>query len=205
LNPSTKDVWNTHYKKEKSKLSFPDENLVRILSRLQKKGKALDFGAGSGRHSFLLKSFGFQVVALDYAQASLEIIREADPEIETIHSESYPYPIQDSSMELVVSWGVLHYNTDLEITHIVKEYKRILKQDGYLVGTLRADKDTHLNLESGKIQLSDLKNAQARLFRLEELKDILSDFRDLQFGYMERTPIGNLDQRIAHWIFQAKK
>lgn len=206
MNPSTKDVWNEHYNREKSRLSFPDENLVRILSKLpETRGKALDFGAGSGRHSFLLKSFGYSVTALDYAFNSLKIISEADSEIQTIHSERFPYPMESESFDLLVSWGVLHYNSDEEITEIVKEYQRLLKDGGYLAGTLRASSDTHLKLQGENIGLGDLKNAKAKLFSQEQVKSILSDFQDLQLGYMERTPIGKLEERICHWIFLARK
>jgi SAM-dependent methyltransferase len=208
LNPSTREIWNQHYKKEKSKLSFPDENLVRILSKLPNQNqtkKALDFGAGSGRHSFLLKSFGYEVTALDYSKNSLEIIQDIDPEIQTVYAETYPYLFVNESFDLIVSWGVLHYNSIEDIQAIVQEYHRILKKNGYLTGTIRANTDTHLKVQDGKIGLEDLKNARVKLFSLEELKFILRDFIDLKIGYIERTPIGNLEERICHWIFLAQK
>ncbi|MCX7997677.1 MAG: class I SAM-dependent methyltransferase [Leptospiraceae bacterium] len=198
-------IWNEHYTKEKSRLIYPDENLVRILAKLPHEGKALDFGAGSGRHSFLLKSLGFQVTALDYAKNSLQMIQEFDKDIHVVHAESPPYPFIENEFSVIVSWGVLHYNTDEEIIKILQEYKRILKENGYLIGTLRANTDTHLKLTKGKIALDDLKNAQARLFNLEEVQNLLKDFKNLQIGYMERTPLGKLEERICHWIFLAQK
>lgn len=197
-------IWNEHYKKEKSRLTYPDENLVRILSKLPHEGKALDFGAGSGRHSFLLKSLGFEVTALDYAKNSLQIIQEVSNDIHVVYAESPPYPFSDQEFSIIVSWGVLHYNSEENINKILQEYKRILKKDGYLIGTLRANTDTHLKLNSGSIGLSDLQNANARLFTLEEVYSILVDFKNIQVGYMERTPLGKLEERICHWIFQAQ-
>ena len=75
LNKSNPKIWDSHYAKEKSKLVFPDENLVRILSRIPTTGAALDHGAGSGRHTILLKSYGFQVSACDYSSKSMDSIK----------------------------------------------------------------------------------------------------------------------------------
>ncbi|MCB1178864.1 MAG: class I SAM-dependent methyltransferase [Leptospiraceae bacterium] len=202
----TSEIWNTHYSREKSKLTFPDENLVRVLSKLPiQSGKALDFGAGSGRHSYLLKSRGWEVTALDYAEKSLDQIKEIDKEIHLVHSTNPPYPFSDNEFDLIVNWGVLHYNSHENILKIISEFKRILKPNGIVTGTLRSDSDTHLSVKNGKIQIEDLKSADVSLFSLEDLKEYFKDFKNLQIGYMERTPIGNLEQRICHWIYMAEK
>lgn len=207
MNPSkTEDVWNSHYTRAKSKLSFPDENLVRILSKLPiSNGRALDFGAGSGRHSLLLKSFGWEVTALDFAKNSLDQIHELDESIGLVHATEPPYPFQDGGFDLIVSWGVLHYNSSELISRIVSEYHRILKDGAFIAGTIRADRDTHLKIKDGQIQLSDLKSAQAQLFSQKEVVSIFKNFSNVQLGYMERTPMGKLEERICHWIFLVQK
>lgn len=203
---STSNIWNEHYNRVKSKLLFPDENLVRILSKIEiKEGKALDFGAGSGRHSILLKNFGFQVTALDYSENSLSLVKEADSAIETVLAESPPYPFKDNEFDILVSWGVLHYNTNEIIEEMINEYHRILKKNSYLIGTIRADRDTHLGIENGKIKTKDLEGAQAKLFSKEDILSSLRKFNNIQLGYMERTPIGKLEEVISHWIFLCKK
>lgn len=203
---NTSEIWNDHYNRVKSRLLFPDENLVRILSKIEiKEGKALDFGAGSGRHSILLKNFGFKVTALDYSENSLSLVKEADSSINTILVDSPPYPFLNNEFEILVSWGVLHYNSENIIKDMIKEYYRIIKKEGYLAGTIRADKDTHLGVENGKIKTKDLEGAHAILYSKDEVLDLLNDFKNIQLGYMERTPIGKLEERISHWIFLCKK
>ena len=88
---------------------------------------------------------------------------------------------------------------------MIKEYYRIIKKEGYLAGTIRADKDTHLGVENGKIKTKDLEGAHAILYSKDEVLDLLNDFKNIQLGYMERTPIGKLEERISHWIFLCKK
>ncbi len=203
---NTSQIWNDHYNRVKSKLLFPDENLVRILSKIEiKEGKALDFGAGSGRHSILLKNFGFKVTALDYSENSLSLVKEADNSIETVLADLPPYPFKDNEFDILVSWGVLHYNSQNIIKDMINEYHRIIKRDCYLAGTVRADRDTHLGVENGKIKTKDLEGAQAILYSKDEVLDLLKDFKNIQLGYMERTPIGKLEERISHWIFLCKK
>lgn len=201
---NSRDIWNEHYQKEKSKLFYPDENLVRILSRIEHKGEALDFGAGSGRHSLLLQQLGYKVTAVDYSHNSIKYIQETFPGIQAKLINKPPYPFQDKQFSLIVSWGVLHYNTYQESKNIVLEYNRLLKQNAYLLGTIRSDNDTHLKLQDGMVGLDDLKNSRVQLYSLTKLQELLKDFADVQYAYMERTPLGKLEDRICHWIFLAK-
>jgi len=203
-NKANPEIWDKHYQREKSRLIFPDENLVRILSRIPQGETALDHGAGSGRHSVLLKSCGFQVTACDYSAKSIETIQRTLPGVETDIIRSRNLPYENGKFDLVVSWGVLHYNSEEEAIHIVKEIKRVLKTGGHFVGTVRSNSDTHLKVNDGQIGLTDLSGGSVRLYSLEELKTLLKDFSNLEFGYSERSPIGKLEERICHWIFQAK-
>ncbi|MBP9885348.1 MAG: class I SAM-dependent methyltransferase [Leptospiraceae bacterium] len=204
LNKSNPEVWDAHYQKEKSALTFPDENLVRILSRIPHVGNALDHGAGSGRHSFLLQSYGFQVTACDYSAKSIQTIQETILGVATDVITSTSLPYDSGKFDLVVSWGVLHYNTLEDAFKIVNEIKRVLKPNGYFTGTVRSSSDTHLKSNDGVIGLADLSGGKVKLYSLDELKSLLKEFTNIQFGYMERTPMGKLDERICHWIFQAK-
>jgi len=204
----TQKIWDSHYTKSKSQLTYPDENLVRILSKLPKsddlhsKIKALDLGAGSGRHTILLKNFGFETYAIDYSKESIDMIQSLIPEITAVQINKLPYPLESNSFDLIVSWGMLHYNSTSEIKNILKEIKRILRPNGYFIGTLRSDKDTHL-LQTSKdnIQLEDLKGGFVQLFSEIECSNLLNDFNNISLGYMERSPMGKLEQRIAHHIF----
>lgn len=204
----TKSIWDSHYTKSKSQLAYPDENLVRILAKLpnifnpNSQPRALDLGAGSGRHTILLKNRGFETYAIDYSKESIDMIQSSIPEIKAVHNDKLPYPFDANSIEIIVCWGMLHYNSNEEIEEILKEVKRILKPNGFFIGTIRSDKDTHLRQSSkGNIQLEDLKGGFVQLFSEKECLNLLKDFRNISLGYMERTPMGKLDQKIAHHIF----
>ncbi|RHX84565.1 class I SAM-dependent methyltransferase [Leptospira stimsonii] len=209
--PTSQSAWNNHYTRSKSRLGYPDENLVRMLSKIETNSKestakknALDFGAGSGRHSNLLNEFGYQVFATDYTENAIQTITKEYPFVKASVTGNPPYSFENSFFDVIVSWGVLHYNTAELAKQILDEKKRILKPGGFLAGSVRAVGDTHLQAKGTKIQTADLKGAYSRFYTLEELKQDLSGFSQIDFGYTERTPLGKLEERICHWIFLAK-
>ncbi|EMO29789.1 methyltransferase domain protein [Leptospira interrogans serovar Bataviae str. HAI135] len=211
MNPSessSRSAWNFHYTKTKSRLVYPDENLVRMISKIdlnkQKEKKALDFGTGSGRHCVLLNEFGYQVYATDYTENSIKTVQETFPFVKTSLGGDPPFPFEENFFDVIVSWGVLHYNSVQSAKNILKEKMRILKKGGYLAGSVRAVGDTHLQVQETVVGTADLKGAYTRFYTLEELKEDLKGFSYIDFGYTERTPLGKLEERICHWIFLAK-
>ncbi|AKH76841.1 methyltransferase domain-containing protein [Leptospira interrogans] len=211
MNPSefsSRSAWNFHYTRTKSRLSYPDENLVRMLSKIdsnkQEEKKALDFGTGSGRHCVLLNEFGYQVYATDYTENSIKTVQEMFPFVKTSLGGAPPFPFKENFFDVIVSWGVLHYNSVRSARDILKEKMRILKKGGYLAGSVRAVGDTHLQVQETVVGTADLKGAYTRFYTLEELKEDLKGFSHIDFGYTERTPLGKLEERICHWIFLAK-
>lgn len=202
---NSKIAWDNHYTREKSKLHFPDENLVRILAKISSRGSALDFGCGSGRHSFYLESLGFSVTASDFSDNALEMIRKESSTIETKLVSHPPFPFKNNSFDLLLSWGVIHYNSYEDALEIINEYLRILKPGGILLASIRAEGDTHLQLKDNEVKLTDISGASAYLYSKERVEKIMKPFSSWELGYTERRPLGNYDQRICHWITKSIK
>ena len=202
----TKKTWDKHYLREKSFLDHPDENLVRIFSKMQLTPNSciFDLGAGNGRHSFYMKNLGFKVFAGDVSENSISMINEQNQGIESFLLDNFSYPFRDDFFDLVICWGVLHYNSDIDVLSILNELKRVLKKGGFVLGSVRSNRDTYLDIKSNEIKLEDLKGGYAKLYSFEELQDLFADFSDIQIGHTERTILGSLDKKISHWIFQAK-
>ncbi|WP_039934206.1 class I SAM-dependent methyltransferase [Leptospira inadai] len=204
----SKQAWETHYTRSKSKLNYPDENLVRILSRIPPSTtsrQALDFGAGSGRHCVLLNEYGYEVSAADYSENSVLSIRESYPWTKTFLLDRPPYPFQNGQFDLIVSWGVLHYNHPDMAKAMLNDLRRIMKPGAYLAASVRALGDTHLQAKDGRIGTPDLKGGSTWFYSESEIMDLGSEFSSFELGYTERTPLGKLDERICHWIFLARK
>ncbi len=202
-----RDVWNSHYDRPRAVLDFPDENLVRLLQN-QPRGPALDFGCGSGRHIRLLLDLRFTpVYATDCSDRALDICRErfeSTGEAQVIRLPAMGglprVPVSDNSFQVIVCWGVLHYNPSRTMDALLAEFRRILKPGGVLLGTLRSSQDTHFahNPDMDGAEIFTFTEAEARA-------KLAAHFKDIRLGYMERTLMDDLSRRICHWIFEAKK
>ncbi|HOQ12202.1 MAG TPA: methyltransferase domain-containing protein, partial [Spirochaetota bacterium] len=120
-------------------------------------------------------------------------------------------PFKDSSIDIIISWGSLHYCDKDNMIKMLSQIHRVLKRGGRLLATLRKDSDTYL--KKGKhiqnntwiTELGDLKGSVVSFFSQEELKSLFKIFNNVQYGWMERTLIGDVDKVIAHWVISAEK
>jgi tellurite methyltransferase len=79
--------------------------LVDALARLPRGDglRALDLASGAGRHSFLLASRGWQVTAVDWSEAALELLRARELNIHTVAAdiEAGAFQIEPDSWDLI--------------------------------------------------------------------------------------------------------
>lgn len=212
-----KTDWNLHYKKNKSVLAYPDENLVRlIMKELQRYNSldelaAIDIGCGSGRHIAFLQHTGLShVFGTDNSMNALELCRDLNPE-QLINCDNRSIPLRDEYFDISVAWGSLHYSTKTEIIPMINEIRRITKSGGAFFATLRSDKDTylktgkHLGNNTWQTGLDDLSGTVVSFYNEEELTEIFSGFGEFKYGWMARTIMGDTSKLISHWIISARK
>jgi SAM-dependent methyltransferase len=215
----TRESWNNHYQKDKSIQKYPDENLVRLIPDLNsfsqtisdadsaQHTRALDLGCGSGRHFGLLHEKGYsEICGLDISENSVQICSRlysfAKTDLLVLPSGNAPSPLhlpfKDDFFSIVILWGVLHYNQENIRSQMLAEVRRIVQPGGLVIGTVRSDKDTHFKKNP------DINDAQIFFFSESEVRDMLSGFfTEIELGYAERSPVGRLEERVAHWIFRA--
>ncbi len=209
--------WNTHYGRDKSILSYPDENLVRMLSKNTGKSdnpeklRAVDIGTGSGRHLDLLQNFGFgEVYGSDYSIEGLNVCRERGF-TNLVNCENINMPFRDSSFNTAVAWGSLHYSDKKDLRIMVSEILRVLEEGGNLYATLRSHRDTylrrgkHIGENTWTTGIDDLSGTTVSFYDEDELREYFSDFSFLEYGWMERTIMGDTSKIISHWVLHAVK
>ena len=207
--------WDNHYKRTKSQLFYPDENLVRLIKSNYKNNEdstiAIDLGCGSGRHLVLLKELGFKKsFGLDISFNALDMVKQ-NLDIQCVQNNNTAIPLKDNSVEMVVAWGSLHYATKDTCSAMIKEIHRILKSGGHLLGTLRSDRDTYLkkgkHIENNTwiTDLDDIDGSTVSFYKEEELKQYLDIFSTWNHGYIERSIIGDSEKIISHWVIDAVK
>ena len=211
----TESVWNNHYVRPKSALDYPDENLVRMIKPYLDKYNNLeklllfDCGCGSGRHLKLASELGIKnIVGGDIALNGLRIAEHFG--FPLIQCDSRNLPFRDSSIDIIICWGSLHYGPKSDIPVHIRELNRVLKRNGVIFGTLRSSCDTmlrsgrHIGNNEWITDLDDVKSSHVSFFSEEELTGYLGDF-NLKYGLIERTPLNSINTRISHWYFQAEK
>lgn len=211
-----KNEWDSHYRKNKSVLFYPDENLVRLVAGLTKNSpcagmKAVDIGCGSGRHLALLENSGIgSVCGTDYSMNALNICRNSGFPLVT-NCDNSSLPFRDETFDLAVAWGSLHYSSKDGMKAMLAEVKRIIRKGGHLFATLRNDNDTylktgtHLGNNTWRTGLNDLTGSTVSFFSEDELKEIFSIFESFSYGWMARTIMGDTSKVISHWVISAKK
>jgi ubiquinone/menaquinone biosynthesis C-methylase UbiE len=208
--------WEEHYTRERSVLSYPDENLVRMLHRhLNSIGtmnslKAVDLGCGSGRHLKLLVESGISsVTGIDNSFNALRICRKNYSSL--LQSDNLDLPIKEKSIDIAVAWGSLHYNHKRELPRMIDEIMRILNPGGVLFATLRSERDTlmkkgrHLGNDVWQTNLDDIEGSLVSFFSESELNEYFCRFSSLKYGIMERSIIGDTGKLVSHWVIFAEK
>ena len=110
-------------------------------------------------------------------------------------------PYQNNSFDFVLSWGVLHYLKEDEVKSCISEVYRVLKTNGIFLLSVRSDQDTHLKKVSGQ---KDLLGMKSLFYSKKDVFKIMSPFKILEYGYMERNWLSS-NKNISHHILECQK
>lgn len=92
----------------------------------------LDVACGSGRFSIPISQHGINVAAVDIDLIPLRKLIGVSREITVIRGDANRLPFKDSSFDCVFSIETIDY---LDAINLLKEYKRVLKDNGFLIIT----------------------------------------------------------------------
>ena len=167
--------WNEAHKKySKDKLTY-DDWLDKYKDILDKTSKTiLDLGCGEGSDSLYLTERGFKVLSVDYSPVALELVRKNVKGAKTALIDlTEPLPFEDDSFEVIIADLSLHYFDSETTFKIMKELKRILVKDGYLLARVNSTLD--INYGANKGELIDpnyylVNGYKKRFFDLEDTK-----------------------------------
>ena len=139
--------WDRRWKTEEGRNNWldPEPEVIAVTRRLRNRGvsRVLDLGCGVGRHSILLASLGFSVVAFDASSNGIAFARsraKADGIFFLIGLMS-ELPFGNCSFDYVLAWNVIYHGNRSIVGQSLREIRRILKPGGFFQGTMLSKTD----------------------------------------------------------------
>lgn len=141
MKESSRSNWEQFWEEKKDVhhvYSNQDRVLRNLLPLTDLKGKrVLEIGAGTGRDSFTMTEYGALVVQLDYAEASLRILKRLAEEMKVeshiVAGDGFRMPFRDATFDIVFHQGLLEHFRRPEADRLLKENIRVLKRGGLLL------------------------------------------------------------------------
>jgi predicted TPR repeat methyltransferase len=136
------DEWAQSYDDDLTSWSYQAPAVVAdaVVTRHPAAGSVLDVGCGTGLVGRALRARGFagELIGLDISEASLGIARQHGGYDSLEQADlQRPLPIEDDSVDAVVSVGVMTYLPDVEA--VWREFARVARPEGIVVATQRED------------------------------------------------------------------
>lgn len=105
-------------------------NLIKKFSAGNKPSLALDAGCGTGYFMQDLKEFAFPI-GIDNSEHSLSYAKKKTKNI--IRGDICNMPFKDEAFDLITTLGVLYNETVTDDDAAIKEFSRVLKNNGILI------------------------------------------------------------------------
>jgi SAM-dependent methyltransferase len=177
--------------------------------------RALDIGAGFGRHSFnILRKRANEVHATDISPYWVKRLhnrakREHVENVEVLRHPMDSIPFKDGSYDLIVHWDVLAHGNKEERERAMHEAHRLLEKGGLLVLSTLSEK--HANYGKGKEVepntfvggLEGEWGEPHHYFSREELEKLLKGFEIIKMD--EKKRIFGYNKGGIHWNVIARK
>ena len=182
------DYWdNLHKEYNKDEIVYDDwlERFSNIIDNCNT--PILDLGCGSGNNTLYLINKNKKVIACDQSKNAINNIKKNFKEIYDTKCFNMldGFPFEDNNFEVVIADLCLHYFRKKDTLKIIKELKRIIKNNGYLLVRVNSINDINHGAGQGtKVENNLYKTSDGRLKRFFDEKDIKELFKELDLEYL---------------------
>ena len=169
------------------------------------KSLTLDLACGTGSDSLWLQNHGIPSAACDYSLTGLKLFHTYLPLIPVLCFDmTKPFPFPDRTFDALICDMGLHFFSEKDTLSILREIKRILKQDGTAFLRLNAAEDLQPEKIAAEIEphfylLKD--DVNMRYFTWE---DIGRFFANWTACYAERTQMTRYGAPRETWILRCQ-
>lgn len=200
----------------RGRLIWPNEHVIRFVKRNCPTGKEkiLDFGGGAGRDSVALATFGYNVTLMDYNDSGFDFARHradlmgVEAKINYAVNKGLTVSANDNSFDAIVADGSLFYYSEKEEISLLKDLRRVLKENGLLWASWRTTDDSLcLNKESGLYVMQGSREGTNYFFCDKELVRNMyftAGFSEISIDKSEYSEYGG-ESICSWWHVVAKK
>lgn len=201
--------WDRNWQTEEGRAGWtaPDPLALSVAEARFASGarKALDVGAGVGRHALALARLGYDVVALDASAAGLEQIAQAASadglKVGTHHGMMDRLPFDEASFDLLVSWNVIYHGDRDVVARTLAGFRRVLKPGGTLVFTMLSKRNAHFGkgneISPGAFVVPDATDDKVHPHFYCSASELLALLDGFEVFLLE-----DVEQRPTHWHWQ---
>jgi SAM-dependent methyltransferase len=131
------DFWDEVWNREKLKNVYADtiprrHYILRTTKAYLPVGATiLEGGCGLAQYSYFLGQMGYKTIALDYAEKTIEFLKENMPQVNPMLGDVRSLALEDGSLDGYWSIGVIEHFYEGHLD-ILKEMRRVIKAGGYL-------------------------------------------------------------------------
>jgi len=210
--------WEEHHSQKQ--MIYPAEELVRFLyywypdPDSRKNTRALDMGAGSGRHTVLLGKMLFDTFALDQSFSGMKntrtFLNRDGLSGSVLCATLNKLPFKNETFDLIIPWECIFYGDKDFIKSALSEVNRILKPEGVCFTCFRTTKDSHIEngepLSEGVYRCRGEWEGQIlTVLTKGEVEEFLEPYFKTIWFDEQWTTRRNSEQRDALWIILAQK
>ncbi len=145
-------MWD-NWSKKRSNVPVYDLWLDEYKDVLQKNqdNEILDLGCGIGADTLYLLERGYNVLSCDFSIEALKSVQNNIPNSKTLYLDMMKkFPIEDNKYALIIADLSLHYFSNETTIHIMREIKRILKDNGILLSRVASVNDFNFGAGQGE-------------------------------------------------------
>lgn len=187
------------YIKSIENYSIPEKDA--FIALLPENGYVLDAGCAGGRDTKSFSDRGLKAIGIDLSPNFVKKAKQKYPNSDFVEGNFLSLPFEDKSFDGVWSnASILHFETIDDVKSALKEFNRVLKDNGTLFVKVKAQTGT----DKTAIVYDSL-SRHKRFFRFFTQEEILQLIKESGFENIESKQYPSRGRPEVEWIYSLSK